>query len=97
MFVIYHRDTTRFLSGMTRALDKDKFASLAAAKAALTRTAKKDPKINRDDFLVAEYDQFHSTIEKTEMVTNIMTGSQVPERVNTPWHCSVQSESYWSA
>ena len=29
-------------------------------------------------------------------VTNLMTGKKVMERADTPWHCSVASESYWS-
>lgn len=28
-------------------------------------------------------------------VINIMTGQKVLEDINTPWHCSVASESYW--
>lgn len=97
MYVVYHRETTRYLSSVTRATDTDLFATQAAAKAALTRAAKKDSKINRDDFLVAESTEFRKNIEKTEMVTNIMTGALVEQSVNTPWCCSVQSESYWSA
>lgn len=29
-------------------------------------------------------------------VKNLMTGKIVKERFDTPWHCSVASESYWA-
>lgn len=29
-------------------------------------------------------------------VMNVMTGEMVDENINTPWSCSVASESYWS-
>jgi hypothetical protein len=30
-------------------------------------------------------------------VQNLMTGRWVQEPVDTPWHCSVGSETYWSS
>ena len=32
---------------------------------------------------------------RTHMVRNIMTGEMVEENINTPYTCSVASETYW--
>jgi len=34
--------------------------------------------------------------QMTHKVRNLMTGEMVDESINTPWSCSVASESYWS-
>lgn len=33
--------------------------------------------------------------KQTRMVRNAMTGQLVEESINTPWSCSVASETYW--
>jgi hypothetical protein len=33
--------------------------------------------------------------EGYKIVTNLMSGLPVEERIGTPWGCSVQSETYW--
>lgn len=35
--------------------------------------------------------------EGYKWVQNIMSGKWIQEQVDTPWTCSVQSESYWSS
>jgi hypothetical protein len=47
-------------------------------------------------FGVAEAEYFHSTIEKSRTVKNIMNGAPLVETVNTPYYCSPSSETYWS-
>jgi len=96
MFVIYQKDTTRFLRIVkNRAWQDAKFATEGAAKAALTRLEKKG-EVVRTDYLIADATVFHSTIEKTETVTNLMSGKPVVQRVNTPRACDPSSELYWS-
>jgi len=96
MFVIYHKDTTRFLRILkNRHWEDAKFASKGAAKACLTRMSK-DEKFNPSDYLIADSDTFYKTIEKTEVVKNLMSGKDVVQSVNTPWCCNPSSETYWS-
>jgi hypothetical protein len=95
MYVIYHKDSTRYLSRLTRAVDADMFATAAAAKAALTRACKKDEKIVREDFLVEESSVFHRSIERQQTVRSAFDGRPVMEPVNTPYACSVRSDAFW--
>ena len=101
MFVVYHKDTTRYLKNHPGVkTDKYLFGSMGAAKAAITRavkeTALKVQPIVASDFLIADSTEFHNSIEKSRPVKNILTGTQVMERINTPWSCSVASETYHS-
>lgn len=43
-----------------------------------------------DDYVEAGYDK------QTRRVRNFMTGEMVDEPINTPYCCSVASETYWS-
>ena len=101
MFVIYHKDTTRFLRILKNRYWEDAkyFATEAAAKACLTRL-KKSGKFHRldnlDDFLIADSDTFYNTIEKTEVVHNLLSGKPVTQSVNTPLCCDPSSETYHS-
>lgn len=89
-YVIVMNETNKIVS--TRAYGKDRYATETAAKAGATRLVKKG-KLVRGEFTV--YD-INDMPRKTHMVTNLMTGAQVEEDVNTPYSCSVASESYWS-
>jgi hypothetical protein len=94
-YVAYHKDTTRYLCNHPGVkTDKEAFESQGAAKAAITREAKRGA-INAADFLVANNVEFFTSIEKTETVKNIMSGKDVEQRVNTPFTSSVASETYW--
>ena len=40
--------------------------------------------------------EYFTTIgNRTVKVRNLMTGAEVEENINTPYSCSVASESYW--
>lgn len=38
-----------------------------------------------------------SRAPKTHMVRNLMSGKMVEERIDTPYTCSVASETYWAS
>jgi hypothetical protein len=95
MFVIYHKDTTRFLRILKGRYWVDaKFATCGAAKAAMTRLKKKGAVVP-DEYLITDSDTFH-IIEKTVTVKNLITGEDVVQPVNTPLCCDPSSETYWS-
>jgi hypothetical protein len=87
--VIYNKDTTRLLN--TKA-----YATPGAAKAGLTRAAKADNTLIKADYDVAESRWFNDFIEKQVTKTNMMSGKEYKERINTPISCSPASETYWS-
>ena len=96
MFVVYHKDTTRYLAYHPKVkTNTELFSTAAAAKAAITREHKRGA-ICSTNFLVADSTEFHNSIEKNHPVKNLMSGATVMERVNTPYSCSVGSEAYWS-
>lgn len=75
----------------------------AAARAAMTRLVKIDMdaylnkgKYPRTDYEVMEERDYEKQVPMRE-VRNLMTGQLVMERADTPWSCSVASESYWSS
>jgi len=76
----------------TRAYGKEMYATERAAKAGATRLIKKG-KLMSGMFTIYEA---NSIPERTHMVRNLMTGKMVEESVNTPYTCSVASESFWS-
>ena len=92
-YVIYNVETTKTVRA--KAYGKEYYETEAAAKAGLTRLAKKG-KIVAGEHAVAELGYFRDNIEKYEYVTNMMTGAKVRQSVNTPHYCSVASETYWS-
>lgn len=95
-YVIYNKETTKYLRVMRNGYWQDaKYESLGAAKAALTREAKRG-RVNVDKFAIAEYTDFYKNIEKNETVVNIMSGKPVTQSVNTPGCCDVSQERYWS-
>jgi hypothetical protein len=102
-YVIYNKETTYYCPiyrGRGRgAWLVESFATERAAKAALTR-ALKNPKMdtvtNRDDWAIAEKEEFHRSIEKTKIVKAIMTGKDVTLPVNTPACCDPSYELYYS-
>jgi len=88
-YVAYNVETTRKLTDKT-------FASAAAAKAAITRAAKKDNTLIVAEYAVADVVDFHDNIEKMVERENLLSGKKYMERVNTPRVCSSSSEAYWS-
>jgi hypothetical protein len=92
----YHKETTRYLSRHPGVrTNHESFASAGAARAAITREARRGA-IQAADFDVADSTVFHSSIEKTETVKNILSGQDVVQSVNTPWCCNPSSETYHS-
>lgn len=93
LYVIYDKQTTRIIK--ERSYSKEYYATETAAKAAVTRFDKKGI-CNKDDVAIASANDFHTNIEKTEVVVNMMSGKHVVQSVNTPHCCDVSSETYWS-
>ena len=91
-YVVYNKETTKTIRA--KAYGKEYYATEAAAKAFLTRMVKMG--YRKEDFAVAELGNFRANIEKYENVTNLMSGKQVRQSVNTPLSCDVSSETYWS-
>jgi hypothetical protein len=91
-YVVYNKETTKTMRA--KAYGKEYYATEAAAKAFLTRMVKMG--YRKEDFAVAEISDFRNNIEKYETVTNLMSGKQVRQSVNTPLSCDVSSETYWS-
>ena len=109
MFYIYERSSTLIMgkmntrTGEVRPDHRKSYSTMAAAKAALTRMSKRyradlletvnDPQYR---FGVAEAEYFHTSIEKSRTVKNMMNGAAIVETVNTPGYMSPRSEAYWS-
>ena len=109
MFYIYERSSTLIMgkmdrhSGEVRPDHRKSYKTMAAAGAALTRMSKRyraDLKDSVNDpqyrFGVAEAEYFHTSVEKSRTVKNMMNGAPLVETVNTPYYCSPSSETYWS-
>jgi hypothetical protein len=92
-YVVYNVNTTAIVT--ERAYGTQYYKTEAAAKAAKTRICRKK---NLEDTVLAVQDSaaYHLLIAGTREVINLMSGEKVLESVNTPWHCSVASESYWA-
>jgi hypothetical protein len=93
MFVIYNKATTAIVK--ERAYSKAYYATETAAKAAITRFAKKGI-INKDEVAVTDHITYAETIETKVKRVNLMSGQEFYESVNTPYYCSPSSETYWS-
>jgi hypothetical protein len=95
-YVIYNKETTKIVKdysyGSSR---KEYYTTEAAAKAAVTRFAKKGM-INKDEVAVTDHATYANTIEAQVKRVNMMSGKEYYESVNTPSYCSPSSESYWS-
>jgi len=100
-YVIYNINTTYILRARARSAGcfVEHYKSESAAKAALTRLDNKG-KLGKgafkEDFAIAEVNEFHANIEKQVERTNMMSGEKFMEPINTPSYCSPASESYWS-
>ena len=109
MYYIYEKTSTLIMgkmdqrTGEVRPDHSKAYKTMPAAQAALTRMSKRyraDLKETVNDpqyrFGVAEANYFHSTIEKSRTVKNMMNGAPIVETVNTPSYMSPRSEAYWS-
>ena len=106
-FVIYEKSSTYIMgktnrNGVTHPDHRQSYKTMAAAKAGLTRIAKAEGLLQTDPnhalyrYAIAEKGMFHSVIEKTRWVENMMSGKRYREAVNTPVYMSPASESCWS-
>lgn len=96
-FVVYNVKTTKLLRMPSGGVGcyKETYATVAAAKAALTRAVKKG-KAQFNEYGIAELGEFRNKIEKTETKRNLLTGEEFTQPVNTPRCCDPSSELYWS-
>ena len=109
MYYIYEKSTTYIIgkpdsNGVARPDHRQRYKTMAAAKAGLTRIAKAegllktDPNYAEYRYAIAEAAYFHKTIEKKvkRKVLEGFGGKEFMEPVNTPNYMSPSSESYWS-
>ena len=109
MFYIYEKTSTYIMgkmnsrTGEVRPDHRKSYKTMPAAQAALTRMSNRyradmlesvnDPQYR---YGIAEANYFHTTIEKSRTVKNMMNGAAIQETVNTPGYMSPRSEAYWS-
>ena len=109
MFYNYEKTSTYIMgkmnsrTGEVRPDHRKSYKTMPAAQAALTRMSKRyradmlesvnDPQYR---YGIAEANYFHTTIEKSRTVKNMMNGAAIQETVNTPGYMSPRSEAYWS-
>ena len=109
MFYSYEKTSTYIMgkinsrTGEVRPDHRKSYKTMPAAQAALTRMSKRyradmldsvnDPQYR---YGIAEANYFHTTIEKSRTVKNMMNGAAIQETVNTPGYMSPRSEAYWS-
>ena len=90
MFILVHEDKRIFSSYVY----KTQFSyRKVAERHAAEYTRKYGTKLtvmSKEEYQAAGYQNL------TRKVTNLMTGQEVEESINTPRSCSVASESYWS-
>lgn len=88
-YVVYDTVTTRIVKTKGRG---DTYATEAAAKAAVTRGTK----AGVTTLAVLETNAYYKDVEKMVIRTNLLSGKEYMESVNTPSYCSPSSEAYWS-
>lgn len=103
IWVIYNKKTSAILEiHNSNGNTTRQYYGIGAARAALTRYAKKSG-LTPDycnyplyQYGIAEKNYYHEHIERQVKRTNMMTGEEYWESVNTPISCSPASETYWS-
>jgi hypothetical protein len=97
-YVVYNKTTT----AVVKLGRYDQYYGIGAAKAAITREAKKSLlPVGADNhpsvvLAVAERSDYFANIEQQVERVNAVTGGKFMESVNTPYFCSPSSETYWS-
>lgn len=95
-YVIYNKESTLIHRILRNGYWQEaKYETETAAKAGLTREAKKG-KLKLEDVAIAEYSHFSANIEKWETKRNLIGGGEFRQRVNTPLCCDPSSETYHS-
>lgn len=93
-YVVFETATTRY-AGKKAKYNEPIFDSLAAAKSHVSRLVKSG-KYSAEQLSVTDYENFRDNVEQIVQRTNIMSGTPIFERINTPYYCSPSSETYWS-
>ncbi len=95
MFYVINSETKqiRSFAGRSSQFPYRKVAEKYAAKA--NRYGYHDAKNHYVVMSAAEFNAVED-VRVTRKVQNLMTGQMVDEDINTPYCCSVASESYWS-
>ena len=91
-FIIFHRDST--ITHRNRRTRREHWETVISAKGEITRS-----KLDKEVWLIEEYDHFKKKIEKTEVVYSIhdlKREKPITQSVNTPLCCDPSSETYWS-
>mgnify|MGYP000997356248 FL=1 len=109
MYYIYEKTSTMIMgkmdqrTGEVRPDHRKAYKTMSAAQAALTRMSKRyraDLKETVNDpvyrYGIAEAAYFHTSIERSRTVRNMMSDVEFSEPVNTPNYMSPRSEAYWS-
>jgi hypothetical protein len=97
-YVVYNTTTT----ALVKIGRYDQYYGIGAAKAAITRAAKKSllpegaDNHPRTVLAVAERSDYFANIEQQVERVNAVTGGKFMESVNTPYFCSPSSEAYWT-
>jgi hypothetical protein len=87
VYVAYDKQTTR----LVRKANGDEFFNTeSAAKRHVTRY------LDHDQYAIADYDTYRTSIEAKVERTNLMSGQKYMESINTPGDMSPASEAYWS-
>ena len=111
-YVIYDKRTTQIMGKVSMGKmypdHRKTYKTHSAAQAALTRAQNQwwnllgrtgresDDQDPRWNYGIAELGWFRDFVEKRMTKTNMMTGKEYSESVNTPVHMSPASETYWS-
>lgn len=95
MFVAFHKESTKILRVIRQGYWQDAIYKTPTACTKAILNADINDRINSTEYSVLPYEAFKK-IEKTEVVTNLMSGKPVTQSVNTPLSCDVSSETYWS-
>jgi hypothetical protein len=107
-YVVYHMPTTLLLKTWLarngkpyRFLKKDRYASMRAANAALTRAKKALPNLGIawGEFTTIHAGYFEKYVEKKEVRKGVVhaAGKEFVVGVNEPWTAGPWSETYWSS
>ena len=88
-FVLVREDKSLVQSYHFRTSFKQKAAAVRLAEKLMTRDWGKLEVMSYDEYDARGYSKL------TRKVYNLMNGAEVEESINTPYSCSVASESYW--
>jgi hypothetical protein len=88
-FVLMREDKSLLRSNNFRCEFKQRAAAQRLADKLVAQGWGKIVVVDYSDYHMAGYDKL------TRKVRNLMNGAEVEESINTPYSCSVASESYW--